>query len=281
MTIANTPLIDRVHSIYNTLASASSLKPAPHINEAFTELVQLTVQASASEAAAVLTDGEIVKIIPHLRAMCFEGECHLELHWAEKIAHNAHSATALQAFPYYDNYLKLTQLEHHSLSLVGSHSIMRVLFVGSGPLPLSAILLAQQYGLTVDCIDSDTQAVEVSKQLVSRLGLTDTVHIAQADAATFAQYGKYDAVFLAAMVGLEATTKQSIIAAIGQQMKQGGLLVVRTAHGLRTLLYPPVDIDLIEGFDAQVVVQPLNEVVNSVIVLEQARTIHFDKKELR
>jgi len=53
------------------------------------------------------------------------------------------------------------------------------------------------------------------------------------------------------------------------------LLVVRTAHGLRTLLYPPVDIDLVEGFSAQVVVHPLNEVVNSAIVFEQPFAAHF------
>lgn len=281
MTTTHTTLIDRIHSIYNVLASADSLKPSSQIDEAFTELVQLTVRASAREAAAVLTDSEVVKIIPHLRAMCFEGEGHLELHWAKKIINDVHPAIALQAFPYYDNYLKLTQLEYRSLNLAGNHSIKSVLFVGSGPLPLTAILLAQQYGIVVDCIDNDTQVVEVSKQLISRLGLSKTVRITQGDAASYTQYGGYDAVFLAAMVGLDAKTKQGIIAATGQQMKQGNLLVARTAHGLRTLLYPPVDIDMIEGFDAQVVVQPLNEVVNSVIVLERPRTVHFNKKELR
>lgn len=281
MTTTQNTLIDRIHSIHNTLASADSLKPGPLVNKTFTELVHLAVSASASETATVLADNEIAKITPHLRAMCFEGEGHLEFHWAKRIINDAHPAITLQTFPYYDNYLKLTQLEYRSLNLVGDHSIRRVLFVGSGPLPLTAILLAQQYGIVVDCIDNDTQAVEVSKQLISRLGLSKTIRITQGDAASYTQYGEYDAVFLAAMVGLDAKTKQSIIATTGRQMKQGDLLVARTAHGLRTLLYPPVDIDLIEGFDAQVVVQPLNEVVNSVIVLEQPFAAHLNTKELR
>lgn len=274
----HTTLTDRIHSIYSTLASADSLQPVPHINKTFTDLVGLTGQVSAKEAAAILADDEITKIIPHLRAMCCEGEAYLELHWAKKIILDTQPSAALKAFPYYDNYVQLTQLEYHSLHLTGNHNPKRALFVGSGPLPLSGILLAQQYGLKVDTIDNDTQAVEVSQQLIDRLGLADAVRITQADATTYTRYGEYDVVFLAAMVGLNAQAKQAIIATIQQQMRQGGLLVARTAHELRTLLYPPVNIDLIEGFDAQVVVQPLNEVVNSVIVLEQPRTTNSDKK---
>ena len=273
----NTELKKRIHELYITLSSAPSLQPAEEINVAFNELVELSSEASNQTTAELLSDPEIQSIMPRLRAMCSEGEGHLEAAWATKITQDKHPSITLEEFPYYENYLKLTELEYRSLSLVGNRPMKRVLFVGSGPLPLSAILLAQQYGLMVDNIDNDADAVASSKKLINRLGLSDSVGVTQADAISFTCYNDYDAIFLASLVGLDSTTKQAIIARIQSQMKQGGLLVARTAHGLRTLLYPPIDSDLIKGLDAKVIIQPLNEVVNSVIILEKPFTTILDE----
>jgi nicotianamine synthase len=272
MTTTNPELKERILSLYTVLTSAHSLSPAPNVNAAFTSLVQLTSGVSADVAIDVLSDAEIINILPTLRAMCSEGEGHLESYWAMKIIESEHPTIALEDFPYYGNYLKLTEMEYRSLSLIGNRPLKRVLFIGSGPLPLSAILMAQQFGLTVDSIDNDASAVDISTKLINRLGLGNALSIRQADAVSYEHYGYYDAVFLASLVGLDPDAKQTIIATIQKQMKQGGLLIARTAHGLRTLLYPEIDIDLIKGLDAQVIIQPLNEVVNSVIILEKPYT---------
>jgi GNAT superfamily N-acetyltransferase/protein-L-isoaspartate O-methyltransferase len=277
MITSNTKLKECVLSLYERLASTPSLRPTPSTNRFFTELVKLTNTTSANETAEILNDAEIINIIPKLRAICSEGEGYLESYWATKITADKHPAIALEDFPYYSNYLKLAELEYQSLSLIGNRRLKRILFVGSGSLPLSAILLAQQYGLIVDNIDNDAKAVETSSKLINRLGLGGVVSVMQADATSFTQYGEYDAIFLASLVGLDPTAKQAIIANIQRQMKQGGLMVARTAHGLRTLLYPPVDIDQIKGLKPQVIIQPLNEVVNSVIILEKPYTTILDE----
>lgn len=255
--------------LYRRLAEAPSLQPGELVNSAFAELVTLSSNSTHAEAQKLLSDPEIQAIIPELRRICAVGEGELESYWAKQITASDHPTIQLESFPYYDNYLKLTELEYRSMGLIGAREIKRVLFVGSGPLPLSSVVLARQYGVYVDNIDNDAQAVTTSTALINHLGLGDIIHTELGDATEFEGYGDYDAVFLASLVGLESPQKQAIINRIQKQLRPGSLLVVRTAHDLRTLLYPAVDIDTIAGLKPQVVIQPLNEVVNSIIILEK------------
>jgi nicotianamine synthase len=259
----------KILSLHSQLSGATSLKPSPEVNRLFTELVDLTVGSSASVAKALLADDEIKRIIPDLRSIGSTGEFHLESYWAGKILGSKHPAITLEEFPYYDNYLKLTELEFRSLSLLGARAIKRILFVGSGPLPLSSILMARKYGLYASNLDNDADAVRQSTRLIKHLGLSDITKVELGEAQDYKEYGKFDAVFLASLVGLDPREKQSIISVIQQQLSPGGMLVLRSAHNLRTLLYPEVNVDDIEGLQPLVVIQPLNEVVNSVVILEK------------
>lgn len=49
-------------------------------------------------------------------------------------------------------------------------------------------------------------------------------------------------------------------------MRPGAMLLARSARGLRTLLYPPVDLRAMPGFEVLEVVHPTDDVVNSVVV---------------
>lgn len=79
----------------------------------------------------------------------------------------------------------------------------------------------------------------------------------------------FDVVFLAALVGRNDVEKKEVIRNVISRMKVGALLVVRSAHSLRRLLYPVVGVsmDMIEiGFEPVVVVHPYDHIVNSVVV---------------
>jgi nicotianamine synthase len=82
------------------------------------------------------------------------------------------------------------------------------------------------------------------------------------------ELGKYDVVFLAALVGMAAEDKAKVVAHLGRHMADEAALVVRSAHGARAFLYPIVDPEDIRrgGFDVLAVYHPDNEVVNSVII---------------
>jgi nicotianamine synthase len=59
------------------------------------------------------------------------------------------------------------------------------------------------------------------------------------------------------------------VAKTRRRLRPGALLVVRTAHGLKTLLYPEVGPESLAGLEPQVAIRPFNEVINSVIIAEK------------
>ena len=76
----------------------------------------------------------------------------------------------------------------------------------------------------------------------------------------------YGLVILAALVGRTPGEKAEVIAHVADAMAPGALLLVRSARGLRTLLYPAVDPSALAGLEVLGTVHPTGEVINSVIV---------------
>ena len=153
----------------------------------------------------------------------------------------------LHVFPYYSNYLDLTRLELHALIAVGSHRPLRTwAFIGSGPLPLTSLSVWKLLGCGPDqgvsCInvDRDPDAVRLSSELCRSLGLANEevsnqhANIGKEEI----QLSQFDVVHIAALVGNTSCEKELIIADVVKSMKAGAMLVLRTAHSLRSLLYP-------------------------------------------
>lgn len=268
MTAAPTQdLRHRLHRLHDLLA-ASSLEPGPEVDPLFGELVALARRPPGRDARELLADPAVQSLQPSLHRLCSRGEYHLERTWASRVVAARDPHAELRRFPYYDNYRQLTRLEHHALAGLGLGPVRRVAFVGSGPLPLSSILMASEFGLGVDNIDVDRGAVELSSALAAVLGLHDLV-FSHSDLLDSTALESYDLVVLAALVGLDRAEKLRAIDHLGAHMAPGALLLVRTSHALRTLLYPPVAVDDLVGFTPLLVLQPLNEVLNSIVIAQR------------
>jgi nicotianamine synthase len=260
--------------LYQRLRAQDSLAPSPTVDALFGDLVHACGYAADVDAAAVLADPRIRTLQPEFLHLCAEGETLLEQAWARRIlaADDPHAETA--AFPYLDNYRHLTRMEIHALSGAGyrPQAGSRICFVGGGPLPLSAVFLHQEFGIEVDVVDRDPDAVALSRDLVQRLVPGGQVRVLAADATSVAAMAAAVAgcavVVVAALVGLDRAQKQTVLRGLGTLMAPGSHLVVRSAAGLRSLLYPVVNPqDVHEAqFTPEVLVHPLGEVVNSVLV---------------
>lgn len=251
---------------------------------------------------------KIASILISLRSMASKAESHLEAHWANHIntSHtrrppsqisstaipycvmgNSHDKTytTLRAFPYYQNYIDLANMELSAITplLPKDKSLQKVAFIGSGPLPLTSICLAQilreKYSTSSDTdphilnIDSCAQAISQSLTLCNLLGpYTSGLTFACEEAGSSSRdLTSYDVVFLAALVGNTQEEKEEVLLRVVKQMRPGALIVVRTSHGLRGLLYPEFEMAterILEKVQAEVVVHPWGwgGVVNSVIV---------------
>jgi nicotianamine synthase len=89
-------------------------------------------------------------------------------------------------------------------------------------------------------IDHDATALAASAALCEKLGAWSRgMAFRCSDAGSeFVDLGGFDVVFLAALVGTTQREKEDIVVSVARRMKAGALMVVRSAHGLRMLLYP-------------------------------------------
>lgn len=260
----------RILSLYASLAAAKSLAPSPRINVVFGELVALTNAANDATSRHLLADPEIAAIVPHLRELCARGEGLLEAHWAQRIVNARTPSSMLQQFPYFQNYVQLARLEAHALLGVTDRPLKRALFIGSGPMPLSSIMLETRHGYSVDNIDIDASATAQGAD-VARVAGAGRQRFFHGDIHAYAKedIAAADVVYVAALAGLDPAQKNAITTVLREHMRPGSLLLVRSADRLRGLLYPVVD--EVEGFAAEVVVHPRNDVVNSVLICSKDR----------
>lgn len=268
------PLAQRVTEIYESLQRQPDLRPSITVDRLFGELVGLAEGHggdSSPRAERVLADERVRSRLPGLHEVCAEGEFLLETHWARRIAAAAEPTEELAGFPYLDNYRELTRLEINLMRCFGvePERAGRICFLGAGPLPLSAICLYQELGVPVDVVDRDASAVALGSACVQALLGPGAVRFHQAEAAEFEPVTEADVVVLGALAGLEPEAKNAILAALWQRLRPGAVLLVRSAAGLRRLLYPAVGTQELGEWEQLGVLHPLNEVINSVIVLRR------------
>ncbi|KAI7886958.1 Nicotianamine synthase [Lichtheimia hyalospora FSU 10163] len=271
-------IIKRLQQIHSLLVSMPSLAPSDAVNGTFGQLVNLCIGVyPTSTVHSVMNHPLTQSLLPSLRTLASKGEYLLEKTWAQDLARKAHEhakqarnpTSILQEFVYYDNYEQLVKMELHCLLGVDA-CLDRVVFVGSGPLPLSSMLLARHCQFPVTNIDYCKEAIHISTRLVHSLQLQDKMHFFCGDATEYPFYQDADVVILGALVGANGDVKLSFLDCIAQKMKPGAILLVRSAHALRTVLYPPLDEDGIPPTLAPLLeMHPQNQVVNSVILFKK------------
>jgi Nicotianamine synthase protein len=268
-------LCDRIVRLHDHLRRLDNLAPAREVNALFQELVQACVDADDRVAPSVLADARVRRLRPDLLRLCSQGESLLEQAWAHLVLEAADPRAELGRFTYLENYRQLSRLEVHTLAGAGhvSRPGGRVCFLGGGPLPLSALLMHRELGAVVDVVDNDPQAADLARRLLNRLAPGPGVRVVQADARSAEDMARLlagcDVVVVAALVGHTRCQKREVLRAVGHALDPGAHMVVRSAHGLRSLLYAvvePADVAEAGGCVPQVVVHPLSGVVNSVLV---------------
>ena len=156
-------------------------------------------------------------------------------------------------FNYYQNYVDLTRMELNaiaSIALDKPHRKFAVLC--SGPLPLTSLCIlnalnkSSQGPVSIHNVDRDPWAISSSAELCRRLGhdpSTMQFHCADVKSLTLNLY-EFDVVYLAALVGISSKQKHDHVLQLVSRMRPGALLMLRSAHSLRGLLYPVSRIEI-------------------------------------
>lgn len=257
--------VERILAIYERLSALPKLDPSPETNRLFNDLITIVLEYRGN-AGIILTDERIRKIKPKLEMLCADGEYLLEEHWVKKIIANTSASDTLKKFPYYANYQKLLKTEYSALVSAGILKSSKILFVGSGPLPLSSILLATEYGLAVTAIDNEKESVCLAEELITTLSLSDRIRIIHGDIRDYKDLDEYDAVLVAAFAGSTESDKKSIVRRTVKSLKENAVLIARSVADLSTLFYCPVNPAWLNGITISEVIHPADDVINSVII---------------
>jgi hypothetical protein len=135
----------------------------------------------------------------------------------------------------------------------------RILILGSGPCPMSAIVLRDAFSATtIVGVDRDPEACELSSGLLLASGYS-TVAVRNGDAAGPIDLAGFDCVLMALTVGEDEVAKRRIIEELRSRADPDATLVVRTAVGWGRVLYPTVDIPEIAARAARQPVRTLFE----------------------
>nr|CAD1828557.1 unnamed protein product [Ananas comosus var. bracteatus] len=247
-------LVKKITEIYESISKLPDLSPSEEVNALFTELVLACIPASPIDVSKLSNNGE-QEMRSNLIRLCGEAEGLLESHYSDLLASNYENPLEhFELFPYYSNYLKLSHLEYSLLArhVPGAPAAARVAFVGSGPLPLSSIVLASRhmraarfynYDLSATANAQARRLVRADADVGPRMAFR-TVDVMN---ATREEIAKYEVVFLAALVGIGREEKVRVVAHLAASMAPGAALVVRSAQGARGFLYPVVEMEDLEG----------------------------------
>jgi predicted GNAT family N-acyltransferase/precorrin-6B methylase 2 len=173
-----------------------------------------------------ILEGLTPKIIAGLNDTYRFWQTRLEFQFAHRLITGEAS---LSEYPFYERFDFLVRRE---IALLADTRPQRVLFIGSGSLPISAILMHLRTGLPVDCVVQDADAVPVSRQVVEKCGLSKLVRI-QGSADAGCDVSDYDLV----VVGILAQPKRAILKKLRKRCRPGCEILCRTSHGLRRLIY--------------------------------------------
>ncbi|TVQ82387.1 MAG: hypothetical protein EA357_09695 [Micavibrio sp.] len=260
-------LIDQLLYTHAVLKNESDLSPHnPLITETLTALVGNIVTAeecfSEAEKQQVLQNPAVRTIRKELLAELSEAEYEMELYFSNRFLDNPNfTAKNLNEFWYLQNYLDLVDLELEKLPSLDPGQ--EVVFIGSGPLPLTAIIMAQKTGLHITCLDMDEAAVKRGEALAEKLDMSQQLHFTQAAGSKY-DYGNAALVMVASLVA----DKKDVLAQIEKTSEKLPQVALRSAEGLHALLYDPVTSSILDEFNMQVekTTTPTPRVINSTLV---------------
>ncbi|MDO8658455.1 MAG: nicotianamine synthase family protein [Candidatus Levybacteria bacterium] len=239
---------NEILNIYQQLLDLSADKLQNDVSPIFENLQKVTRITDIDITKTILKDTEIKKIQPYLRKLWANYEYQREKSWALEIYNSSKSSLELSRYPVYNFYEKIIPLEFGIGNALYEKVVCNVLFIGSGPLPLSSIILAKTAKIHVDGIDILQEACDISTKLVKKLKLQTQIRFICTDICAMDTIKKYDIIILSTLAGETIQEKLAIFEYLNKHMRKGQILIIRTVQGLKSLLYQESQINDLKSF---------------------------------
>ncbi|MEW8974373.1 MAG: nicotianamine synthase family protein [Tissierellaceae bacterium] len=126
------------------------------------------------------------------------------------------------------------------VGLANIRSRDRVLCIGGGSIPCTALELANQTDAKIDVIDVDSMAVKSARDIVTRLGLSNRISIKE-ERGEDIDISSYDVIHVA----LQVTPKEKVIEHIWNNSKKGNRIIVRLPKRILSSFYSNISEEFI------------------------------------
>ncbi len=200
----------------------------------------------------------IVKRLSHLKRL---NGLRMEIEYAKSIIASSDPWASIKRFPYYLNYLKLARMEYQGANLKPGN---QVVFLGSGPMPLTLISFCKQFSIKGVGIEQIPEYVELSRKILEILELTGSISIVQGNHFSLSLKEEYQLV----MVGADAYPKDEIFTYLAKKLSIGAKLSYRIYEkGLRRFIDGRPISDLPPEFQEYTRIRPEPPVNNTSVFL--------------
>lgn len=158
-----------------------------------------------SYAEVLLKDTDFKKIVSRISHVKRLNSMRIEIECARSLIGLENPWEKIVNFYYYENYLKLARMEYEGANLKTKN---RVVFLGSGPLPLSLIMLCKHYEVKGVGVELNSEFVKLSRGVIEALGMSHSIEVVCGNHFSLPLKEKCELV----MVGAEALPKDEIFA---------------------------------------------------------------------
>ncbi|SFL66497.1 Nicotianamine synthase protein [Paenibacillus sp. 1_12] len=167
-----------------------------------------------------------------LRETSIKALCNMEKYLSRRIGNHE-----LNISDYIERLSQSVKAELESMQI--NHQ-SKVLFIGSGAFPVSALTIAQETGAEVMCLDIDMEAVELGRNTAAMSGLESRVAFTHKRLNELAFSKEATHVIVASLV----KNKLEVLDELKQTVHSRVKIMLRYGNGLKSLFNYPLDEDL-------------------------------------
>ena len=241
--------IAKIQLVHDQLTNGQQLS-ARESYAVFRQLETL-VNNDADVAKQVLNDQSVLSIRPRLRELYEACVYELEKDWA---AHLIEHPAQITGYSKYQRYHTRACLEYFLITSLAGSFPTKLLLVGCGPLPLTALILADKFKVKIDFVDKRSEALDLARKVTA--ASLPAAQFFQADILEFKPLSDYDAIIVAGSVCNDEAQKAQLARHLSCNMSEGQCLVLRLPYLLDNLLLsdvPRSELVNCQSYTAQIV----------------------------
>lgn len=224
-------IVEIHHSIKDFVDREIYQDPSGHLKAVFQQLDYLiALDIDDKSAEDILSNSRFNSAFDAISTFRSQYTAELEIEQANSILKSGDPWKTLTDFTYLPNYIQLARTECRGAGLKPGDT---VLFLGSGPLPLTLIVLCHQHGLNGIGIEQNPERVELSRRALEKLGLSSQISIIRGNQQTLPLAETPELV----MVAAQAEPKKEIFDHLANMLPAGTKISYRIyEQGLRRML---------------------------------------------